>query len=166
MFWCTKRVKFHFRWGIKPGDQKQETGNDCDVVSFSGIFLFSYKQRTIVPFLSELIGSPCENDWEICFSQSLKSWNDVTILPSVLFLLSRFCTSLTPSVHQNTRKENRYRKFFFAKHVSTLRRFNRVSKKYLLYTLWTIWTRAHKAAKPSLSQAPRGYHCGFTTLPD
>ena len=33
MFWCTKRVKFHFRWGTKQRDQKQETGNDCDVIS-------------------------------------------------------------------------------------------------------------------------------------
>ena len=28
-----KSVKFHFRWGTKPRDQKQETGNDCDVNS-------------------------------------------------------------------------------------------------------------------------------------
>ena len=33
MFWCTKSVKFHFRWGTKPRDQKQETGNKCDVIS-------------------------------------------------------------------------------------------------------------------------------------
>ena len=26
MFWCAKGVKFHFRWGTKPQDQKQETG--------------------------------------------------------------------------------------------------------------------------------------------
>ena len=30
--WCTKSVKFHFRWVAKPRDQKQETGNDCDVI--------------------------------------------------------------------------------------------------------------------------------------
>ena len=43
-----KHVKFHFRWGTKPRDQKQDTGNDCDVISvlqalqktdFSDIFL-------------------------------------------------------------------------------------------------------------------------------
>ena len=33
MFWCTKSVKCHFRWGIKPRDQKKDTGNDCDVIS-------------------------------------------------------------------------------------------------------------------------------------
>ena len=33
MFWCTKNVKFHFRWGTKPRYGKQETGNDCDVIS-------------------------------------------------------------------------------------------------------------------------------------
>ena len=55
-------VKFHFRWSLKPRDQKQETGNDCDVISglqvsgkrdVSAIFLFSYKQRTFVLFLGE-----------------------------------------------------------------------------------------------------------------
>ena len=64
--WCTKNVKFNFRWGKKPWDQKQETGNDCDVISglkvsgktdFSGIFLFSYKQRTFVQFFAEFISS-------------------------------------------------------------------------------------------------------------
>ena len=35
MFWFTKSVKFHFRWGTKLRDQKQETGNECDV--FSGL---------------------------------------------------------------------------------------------------------------------------------
>ena len=59
---------------------------------FSYIFLFSYKQRTIASFLSELISSQYEKDWEICFSGSLKSWIDVTIIPSLLFLVSRLCT--------------------------------------------------------------------------
>ena len=36
---------------------------------------------------------------------------------------------------QNTGKENRYRKFFFAIHISTVRRFNRANKKNLSYTL-------------------------------
>ena len=62
MFWCTKSVKFHFRWGTKARDHKQETGIDCDAISglqasqkidFSDVVLFSYKQRAIVPFLSE-----------------------------------------------------------------------------------------------------------------
>ena len=33
VFWYTKSIKFHFRWGTKPRDQKQGTGNDCDVNS-------------------------------------------------------------------------------------------------------------------------------------
>ena len=66
----------------KPRDQNQETGNDCDVISglealrktgFSDIFLFSYKQCTFVPFLSEFISSESENVGEICFLQSFKS---------------------------------------------------------------------------------------------
>ena len=48
VFWCTKSVKFHFQWGTKRRDQKEDTGNDCDVISglqvsrktdFSVIFL-------------------------------------------------------------------------------------------------------------------------------
>ena len=38
-------------------------------------------------------------------------------------------------VHQNTGKENRDRKFVFAIHISTLRRFTRANKKNLSYTL-------------------------------
>ena len=50
--------------GTKLQDQKQETGNECDVISglqtsqetdFFDIFLFPYKQQTFEPFLSELI---------------------------------------------------------------------------------------------------------------
>ena len=72
VFWCTKNMKFHFWWGTNPRDQKQVTGNDCDVISglevsgktdFSNIFLFSYKQRTFVPFLGEFISSQYKNDW-------------------------------------------------------------------------------------------------------
>ena len=37
--------------------------------------------------------------------------------------------NLTLLVHQNTGKENRCRKFFFAIHISTVRRFNRANKK-------------------------------------
>jgi len=102
VFWCTKDVKFHFRWGTKPRDQKQETENECDVISglrtsrktdFSEISLFSYKGRTIVPFPGKLISSQWEkNDWRIGFPRSLESWNDVTFIPRLQILASRFCT--------------------------------------------------------------------------
>ena len=62
--------------------------------------------------------------------------------------------NLTLLVHQNTGKENRYRKFFFAIHISTLRRFNRANKKKsVIYTLTSshlyrknifIWVVLHK----------------------
>ena len=38
-------MKFHFRWGTEARDQKQETRNDCDVISgleVSGVTDFSY----------------------------------------------------------------------------------------------------------------------------
>ena len=45
-----------------------------------------------MPFFSEFISSELENVGEICFSQSFESWNDVTIIASLLVLVSRFCT--------------------------------------------------------------------------
>ena len=44
-------------------------------------------------------------------------------------LIPHWKWNLTCLVHQNTGKENRYWKFFFAIHVSTLRRFNQTNKK-------------------------------------
>ena len=61
MFWCTKSIKFHFRWGTKPRDQKQGTGNDCDVNSglqasrktdFSDISYFLINNALLYHFLA------------------------------------------------------------------------------------------------------------------
>ena len=141
MFWCTKSIKFHFRWGTKLQDQKQGTGNDCDVNSglqalrktdFSDVFLFSHKQRTIeYHFLANWLAHNKKMTEKSVFR---KGWNGVTIIPSLLFLVSRFCTP--PEVKfdafgaSNTGKENRYRKVFFAIYISTLRRFNRSKQKF------------------------------------
>ena len=136
-----------FRWGTNREIKSRRLGTIVTSFQdfklrenrFSDIFLLSYKQRTIVPFFSELISSRYENDWEICFSRSLKSWNDITIIPVSYFWSRGFVPhrkwNLTLLVHQNTGKENCYRKFFFAIHISTLRRFNRANKKNLSYTL-------------------------------
>ena len=62
VFWCTctKSVKFHFQWGTKSRDQKQETGNNCDIISglqgsrktdFSDIFLFLINNALFYHFL-------------------------------------------------------------------------------------------------------------------
>ena len=64
---------------------------------------------------------------------SLQSWNDITIIPSILFWSCGFVPhrkwNLTLLVHQNMGKENCYRKFFFAIPISTLRRFNQANKR-------------------------------------
>ena len=158
MFWCTKSIKFHFWWGTKSRDQKQGTENDCDVNSglqalrktdFSDVFLFFHKQRTIVPFLSKLISSQ-ENDWEICFSRGLKSWIDVTIVPSPLLLVSRFCTppevkfdAFGTSKHG---KKNRYGKkktflLYLSVHWGDL--MEQIKKKSVIYTSRTSCLGGH-----------------------
>ena len=95
-------------WNFISGGHKtarpKETGNDCDVMSsvaenrFLRHFLFSYKQHTFVPFLSEIVSPQSENKWEI---------------RSFLFLVSRFYTTpevrLRFLVYKNTEKKNRYR---------------------------------------------------------
>ena len=55
----------------------------------------------------------------ICFSRSLKSWNDVTFVPSLLFLVSRFCTP----------PEVKFDAFGTSKHGEG----KSLSKNYLLY---------------------------------
>ena len=57
--------------GFKTARPKREHVNDCDIISElqaarkqipPTFFLFSYKQRTVVPFLSESISSQQESD--------------------------------------------------------------------------------------------------------
>ena len=65
---------------------------------------------------------------------------DVTIVPSLLFLVSRFCTP--PEVKFDTFGTSKHgerkslSKIFFATLISTLERFNRTNKKKsVIYTL-------------------------------
>ena len=75
-----------------------------------------------------ITGQTHEKLTSICFSRSLKSWNDVTIVPSFLFLISRFCTppevKFDAFVTSKHGKENRYRNKFFAilMNITTLER--------------------------------------------
>ena len=93
-------MKFHFRWGTKPRDQKQVTGNNCDVISglevsgktdFSDIFLLCYKQHTFVPFLANLLAHSKKNDGNL-FSAKLKVLKRRHNHSQSLLLVSRFCT--------------------------------------------------------------------------
>ena len=67
----------------------------------------------------------------------LKSWNNVTIIPSLLFLDSRFCTSPEVNFHifgtSKHGKEKSLSNIFFAIDIiiSTLWRFYRVNKNLL-----------------------------------
>ena len=133
---------FHFRCGTKPRDQKQETGNDSDVISglqasrktdFPVIFLLWANQFAKKWYNSALL---IRNVGEICFSRGLESWNDVTSFPVSYFWSRGFVPhrkwNLTLLVHQNTGKENCYRKISFAILISTLGRFHRANKKICL----------------------------------
>ena len=75
---------------------------------------------------------------EICFSRGLESWIDVTIIPSLPFLVSQFCTppevkfdAFGTSKHEEGKSLSKN----FATLISTLGRFDRANKKNLSYTL-------------------------------
>ena len=114
--------------GVKNRETKNRTGNDCDVISglqasrktdFSDIYLFSYKQRTIVSFLSELISSHRKWLRNLFFARSgVLKW--------------RHNRSQSPGRKIANKK-------FFSYTISTLRRFNRANKKKksVIYTLNT-----------------------------
>jgi len=112
MFGCAKSVKFHFRWGTKPRDQKQETGNDCDIISglqaprktdFSDIFLLWANQFAKKWYNSALLrkkirkkirkcwrcARPCDVFRPIVREQKhLMDYNDCYQLISIIICLS------------------------------------------------------------------------------
>ena len=133
MFWCAKSIKFHFRWGTKPRDQKQETGNDCDVnsglqasqkqtsQSFSYCELINLlRNGTIVRCLWENKKTSQKSVFREALSPELTSQS----FPVPCFWSRGFVPhrkwNVMLLVHQNTGKENRYGKNFFAVLISTL----------------------------------------------
>ena len=90
MFWRTKNVKFHFRWGTKPRDQNRRLG--MIVTSFQD-FKLSGKQISQSFSYCELTGqwAPGANHFankkmsEKSVFPEASSWNDVTIIFNLLF---------------------------------------------------------------------------------
>ena len=126
MFWCAKSVKFHFRWGTKLRHQKQETGNDCDVNSKDSkprqkqiSQSFSYCELINLLRNGTIVHCLWENKKTSEKSVFREAWSPE--LTSQSFPVSCFwCRSFVPHrkwnlmllAHENTGKENRYRKFF------------------------------------------------------
>ena len=122
VFWCTKSVKFHFRWGTKQPDQKQDTRNDCDIIS--GLEALRKTDFSVIFWLWD---KKVAKKWykSALFKMSEKSVFPETLSPEMTsqsFSVARFWSrgfvphrkwNLTLLVHQNIGKENRYRKTFF-----------------------------------------------------
>ena len=137
MFWSTKSVKFHFRWGAKPRDQKyrrlgtigtsiQDSKPHEKQISQS----FSYcelinllRNGTIVCRLWKNKKTSEKSVFREAWSPELTSQS----FPVPCFWSRGFVPhqkwNLMLLVHQNTGKENRYGKNFFAVLISTLGRF-------------------------------------------
>ena len=96
--------------GYKTARPKQETGNDCDVISELKVSRRTDFSGTFVPFLGEFLSSQKETG-EICFPRSLKSCNDVIIIHSLLSLYptGSKISLLWYTVHENTGTKNSYR---------------------------------------------------------
>ena len=82
---------------------------------------------------------------ENLFSRSLKSWNDVTIVPSLLLLISRF----VPHRKLWHGEGKSLLEIFFAVLISTLRRFNWAKKKKICHIhfkeLFVMWGHAQSS---------------------
>ena len=112
-----------------------------------------------VPFFSELISSQWENDWEICFSRSLKSWIDVNHFQcpvfgfAVLYPSGREIWRFNGTSKHGEGKSLTKIKFFFATHtctsISTLRRFNQANKKNHYTLKWVMTTKSTFACSTS-----------------
>ena len=132
---------------FKPRDQKQGTGNDCGVnsglqASRKTDTTFSYfliSNALLYHFLANCLAHNKKMTEKSVFRQAWSPELTSQSFPVSCFWCRGFVPhrkwNLTLLAHQNTGKENCYRKFFFATLVSTLRRFNRANKKNLPYTL-------------------------------
>lgn len=74
-FWSTKNMKFHFWWGTKLCECKQETGNDCDIISGYSVLQREINKRKFA-----------------CHETEWPNWHEVTNIPSLLFSVACFCT--------------------------------------------------------------------------
>ena len=113
-------------------DSKPREKQICQLFSYCELINL-LRNGTIVRCLWEN-----EKTWEK--SVFREAWSSDTIVPSPLFLVSRFCTP--PEVKFDTfatskhgKGKSLWKKTFFAVLISTLGRFDRANKKNLSYTL-------------------------------
>ena len=144
MFWCTKSIKFHFRWGTKTGDWERLWRQFRTPSLTKNRFL--RRNALLYHFLANWLAHNKKMTEKFVFREA---WNPE--LPSQSFPVPCFwCRGFVPHrkwnltllAHQNTGKENRYRKIFFATLISTLGRFNRANKK--ISVIYTLKTRQSK----------------------
>ena len=95
----------------------------------------------------------------ICFSRGLESWIDVTIVPSLLFLVSQFCTPLEVKFDAFVTSKSRGRKIAIEK-ISLLHLsahwgdlIEQIKKKSVIYTL----TKKCMASGRCIGQPPDGH---------
>ena len=146
MFWCTKSVKFHCQWGTKPQDQKQETGNDCDVISgLQASPTFSHFLISNAPLYHFLANWLAHNKKMTAKSVFCKAWSPE--MTSQSFPVSCFWScgfaphqkwNLMLLVHQNTGRENRYQKFFFGIHISAGDLIEQIKICSIVFTFWCL----------------------------
>ena len=144
MFWCAKSVKFPFQWGTKPRHQNRRLGTIVTSIQDS-----KPREKQISQSLSycELInllrnGTIVQNKKTSEKSVFPEAWSpELTSqsFPVPCFWFRGFVPhrkwNLMLLVHQNTGKENRYGKNFFAVLISTLGRIDQANKKKsVIYT--------------------------------
>ena len=132
MFWSTETVKFHFWSGAKPRDQKQETGNDSDVISGLKVLgkqispAFSYfliNNALLYHILANWLAHNKKMTKKYAFCKVPSPEMTSKSFPVPCFWTRGFVphgkSNFTFLIRQNTGQENRFRVFFFAMIIST-----------------------------------------------
>ena len=132
MFWRTKTVKFHFWWGAKPRDQKQENGNDSDVISGLKVLgkqispAFSYfliNNALLYRILANWLAHNKKMTKKYAFCKVPSPEMTSKSFPVPCFLDSRFCTPSEVEFHVFDTSKHRAGKWlsniFFAMIIST-----------------------------------------------
>ena len=133
MLWRTKTVKFHFWWGAKPRDQKQETGNDSDVISglkvlgkqiSSAFSYFLINNALLYHILANWLAHNKTMTEKYVFCKAPSPVMTSKSFPVPCFWTRSFVphrkSNPTFLVRQNTGQENCYRIIFFVMLISTM----------------------------------------------
>ena len=148
MFWCTKSIKFHFRWGTKPQAKNRGLGTIVTSIQDSKprekqisptFSYFLINNALLYHFLANWLAHNKKMTEKSVFREAsgVLNWRHNRFQSPVFGVAVLYPTGseIWRFWHIKTRGRKITVKNFFATLISTLGRFNRANKKNLSYTL-------------------------------